>query len=170
MLFFKLLLLLVSFLSFSCLFIRNTFYLIFNLLLIFFIWAILFFYFCDFISLLIILVYTGGIAVLFLFTSMSVDINLFSNIKGTKSQFISQVFLTLLGIKFTLLCMNFEELNLYFVMETLQLDSFINTIELFSGYIYKDFPIILIAIALILLVTMIGSLSIFLQPKPNLSY
>jgi hypothetical protein len=57
----------------STLFFRNVYILIFSLLIIFIHYAILIYKYSAFLSLLLLLVYSGGIAVLFLFISFSID-------------------------------------------------------------------------------------------------
>ena len=160
MLFFYLLftlLIIFSILSFFC---KNSFYLLFNLLLIFVIWAVLFFFFSDFLSLLILLVYSGGIAILFLFTSFVLDTNFFFFKSEKKNKFKNFIFLTLIGLKF----ITFALLNpnkLFYISETFDLSFFSYKIQLFSHLLYNQHPIFLIFVALILLVAMLGSIGSF---------
>jgi len=166
MYFFQFLLILLIVLSVYCLFLRNSFYLLFNLLLIFTLWAILFFYFSDFLSLLIILVYTGGIAVLFLFTSFVLDLNFFLNISHDKNIFFNLVLFFLLGIKFIFLGISNIKSNYSFI-NTLDLNFFSYKIQIFSKLLYQDYPTLLIFVALVLLIAMIGSIASFRQKKLN---
>ena len=171
MFFFKVLLFIIVLLSLSLLFLRNAYYLLFTMLLIFTLWAILFFYFSDFISLLIILVYSGGIAVLFLFASFVIDVNFFLNSTNTKSNVLNLVILSLIGLKFILLFLQ-TDISTYFLINSFDLSFFSYKIKIFSKMLYKDYPILLVFVALILLVAMIGSVGVFRQKalKPFSKY
>ena len=164
MLFFKILMISILVLSIFMLFMRNTYYLLFTLLLIFSLWAVLFFYFSDFISLLIILVYSGGIAVLFLFASFVIDINFFLNTVNKKSNILSLIVLSLIGLKFVLLFVQ-TDIFTFHLIDNFDLNFFSYKIKVFSQFLYKDFPVLLVFIALILLVAMIGSVGVFRQKE-----
>lgn len=143
--------------SFFC---KNSFYLLFNLLLIFVIWAIFFFLFSDFLSLLILLVYSGGIAILFLFTSFVLDTNFFFFKSQKKNSFTSLIFLVLIGLKFIIIFLQNSKM-LFYIPETFNLYFFSYKIQIFSHLLYGKYALLLIFVALILLVAMLGSIGSF---------
>ena len=157
--FYTLMFLLITFsiLSFFC---KNSFYLLFNLLLIFVIWAVFFFMFSDFLSLLILLVYSGGIAILFLFTSFVLDTNFFFFKSVKKNNFKNLIFLIIIGLKFLVLFLQNNQ-KLYYISETFDLSFFSYKIQLFSHLLYYKYSIFLVFVALILLVAMLGSIGSF---------
>jgi NADH:ubiquinone oxidoreductase subunit 6 (subunit J) len=116
--------------------------------------------FSVFLSLLILLVYSGGIAVLFLFASFVLDTNFFFLKSFSKNNYTNLLFLFLIGFKFvTLFFQNYN--NLFYISEKLNLSLFSYKIQLFSYMLYEKYPIFLIFIALILLVAMLGSIGSF---------
>lgn len=127
-----------------------------GLLVIFILLGILFFIFSDFLGLLILLVYSGGIAVMFIFTCFPINLQFFLNKQSNTNNFLLAI---LFLLKLFLLQFFFSE-TLYLTIQEFNLTILKSPLKHFSETLYFQFPILLIIISLILLLAMVGALAI----------
>lgn len=142
-------------------FVRNVVYLVFILLFVFVCMSSIIFLFSDFLGLLFLLVYSGGLAVLFLFVSFTITVQKQgpNTVRQSLSNFLLAAILYIKSVVYFL----FLDFNYYFVLTKFDLNLFLFNIDQFSEALFFDRPVLIVIIALILLSTLLGSISCFRQ-------
>lgn len=135
---------------------RNPFTWVFCLLLLFFIFSISIFFLSEFIGLLILLIYTGGISILFVFTC--IPLNVYSFYYTPVALDIPILLLIILKL---LLYKNLLTIKpVYFIANSFAIPTYDMTVYTLAENLYLKYPILLCVVSFFLLLCMVGSLSI----------
>jgi len=152
----------------------NPIYSVLNLIIIIISVAIILFTLeFEFLPYIILIVYIGAVLILFLFLVMMININSFYKKKEKNINYLYIIIIikSLLLFQFiiynlyNLFYLNLSTHSIFWVTNLIHYK--INDILLFSNILYSYFFVTIILIALILLLTMIGSIAICLANKIN---
>ena len=148
---------------------------VFSFILIFFIAAqLLFIIKAEFISILLIMIYLGGVAVLFIFITITISYNTTTEpLRNTNYTLFWRTIIALCLLKSFFSC---DFLESWILSNTLKSNFNTNNlvhnylynaqdIFIFSNLLYTEFGLVLILIGIILLWTLIGSLSLATKVK-----
>jgi NADH:ubiquinone oxidoreductase subunit 6 (subunit J) len=140
---------------------NNPVYLTFTLLFIFVCFSMVIYSFSDFLGLLIVLVYSGGLSVFFLFVCFSIKLQKV-NLLIKHHSFINMVFFVLLLLKSAIYL--FSNSDHYTLINTVfDLTLYVFDIRLFSNLVFITYPCLIVIMGVILLVAMLGSIGSFRQ-------
>lgn len=164
--FWNLLLLIGTFIISSFWLLDSTISVIFSFILIYILISICFFFLnIEFLGLLLLMVYVGGVVILFVFVTITLGGRIASTKSSTNSHFV-RVLLSLFGVKIYFLCDFLELWILDLSFKTVLHEATIvhdylykySDIYIFSTLLYNEFFTIVVLLGLILLWALIGSI------------